>query len=246
MKGRAIVLGVFFVLSFAGTVAPAHAQQPEPLPPPSAPAPPPTYSPQNNPPPGYVPPQYGAQPPPQYGQPQYAPPGYGYGQPQYPPPAYQPTVPRKGRWRDGDPIPVGYHVEEVPRYGLATAGWIVLLIPYVIGLFGAAIAQFENQSGWLAAPVLGPAMYLGQRKWTGGCKHNSSDGLGCAGDVLVATGIGIDLAMQVAGATMILFGYLTTRPELVRDEPRAAGRLRLRPMPMTIGTGYGLGLGTAF
>jgi hypothetical protein len=87
-------------------------------------------------------------------------------------------------------------------------------------------------------------MMIGQRK-NEGCRH-SDDGLGCAADALVITGVAIDGVMQLAGASLILAGYLTTRSELVRNEYGApSGRVRLLPVAVGRG-GYGIGIGAAF
>lgn len=182
-----------------------------------------------------------------YAPPQPAPQGPQYPQyqqyPQYPqyqqyPQSYRP---RPARYREGDPIPPGYHVEDKPRMGLVVSGWVLLLVPYVIGAFSAVAADFENKSAWLTAPVLGPWALIGQRRYLG-CKRDGDvgDGLGCAADALVVTGLVFSGIMQTLGATFVVIGYSATKPELVRDD-RA---LRVRPMP--VGSGYGLGLGATF
>lgn len=178
--------------------------------------------------PPQYPPQYQQQPPPQYPlDPQY---------PQYPRSYRQ----RSQRWRDGDPVPPGYHVEERPRQGLVTAGLIMVLVPYGIGLLAAAAAKFDNQSTWLAAPVVGPWFMMGQRHYAVCTKSDTQNSLGCVGDIFLVMGLVIDGVVQTTGATLFLVGFLATKPDLVRDD-RA-----LRIAPTRIGSGYGLGLTSGF
>src|SRR4029079_10831634 len=101
-----------------GESAPDTGDDPGARPPSS----PPGYPPPGYPPPGYPPPGY---PPPGYPPPGYPPPGYGY-----PPPGYYGEPSERRAWREGDPIPPGYHVEERPRSGLIVAGSIMIGVPY--------------------------------------------------------------------------------------------------------------------
>jgi len=189
-------------------------------------------------------PQY-AQP--QYGQPQYAQPyTYAPQDPRYPQgqvmyPVYQ--RPRPHAYRDGDPIPPGYHVEEKPRSGLVTGGLIMVLVPYSIGVFATLAANFGNESSWLLAPVVGPWMTMGQRRYNGcdsSAKSDASNALGCTGDVFVTMGLIVSGILQAAGGTLLLVGILNPKSTLVRDD--AALHIR----PMNVGSGYGLGLQSAF
>ena len=165
-----------------------------------------------------------------------------YQQPQYPqyqqmPPPY--TSPRS-RWRDGDPVPPGYHVEEKPRSGLVTGGLIMVLVPYSIGAFAAISAKFGNESTWLLAPVVGPWLTMGARNYFSCPRSGGGDTLGCAADVFVVMGLVVSGVVQAAGATLLLVGVLNPKPTLVHDDTS------LRVRPMTIGSGYGLGLQAGF
>jgi hypothetical protein len=140
-------------------------------------------------------------------------------------------------YKEGRPIPVGYHVEEVPNKGLVTAGWITTTIPYGIGLFVAVSADFKNQSGWLAVPIVGPWLLMGKRSY--GCHDahgDTQESVDCVADVFVVMGLLTDGVIQAAGGSLLLAGHLSTKTVLVRDEEQA-----LRVAPMRVGTGYGLG-----
>ncbi|HMJ12990.1 MAG TPA: hypothetical protein VK524_16325 [Polyangiaceae bacterium] len=146
-------------------------------------------------------------------------------------------------YREGAPIPVGYHREERPRTGLVTAGWIVTAIPYGVGLAAAAGSEFRNQGGWLAVPFAGPWLTMGRRDYSCGDSNqddDGSEGLNCAGEVFLILGLIFDGVMQAAGGTLLLIGYTSPKTLLVRDE----AKLRLRPMH--IGSGHGLGVDGSF
>lgn len=146
-------------------------------------------------------------------------------------------------YREGAPIPVGYHREERLRTGLVTAGWIVTAIPYGAGLIAAAGSDFRNQSGWLAVPFAGPWLTMGRREYSCGDSDENADGregLSCVGDVFLVMGLIFDGVVQAAGGTMLLIGYTSPKTLLVRDD----AKLRLRPMH--IGSGHGFGLDGSF
>jgi hypothetical protein len=235
---RALLFGVLALMVPLALARHAHATQPAGDIGVVQPQGTPTQPPPSTPPPQYQPqPQY--QPPPQYqGQPQYqpAPPVQYQYQPKPPPPA-----PSK-HWEEGDAVPEGYHVEERPRQGLVVGGFVLILVPYAISALTAVGAKGDNETNWLFAPVAGPWFLMGRRHYA--CCSNSAtssdSGLGCVADVFVVTGLIVDGILQATGATLLLLGYLNTKPALVRDE-RA---LRIRPM--RIGNGYGAGLGAMF
>jgi hypothetical protein len=159
----------------------------------------------------------------------------------YPQPAYAPPPPTK--WRSGDPVPLGYHVEQRPRDALVTAGLVVTLVPYIFSAIGAYAADSKNESGWLYVPFAGPWITIGRRDYS--CNPDASnpstgDSLRCVGDVFLVMALITDGILQAAGGTLLLVGYTVTKPELVRDDAA------VRFAPMRIGTGYGAGLLGAF
>ena len=176
--------------------------------------------------------------------PAYYPPPYPYPPYPYPPPAYQRRpMPDELPYREGAPIPVGYHREERPRTGLITAGWIVTAIPYGVGLVAAAGSEFRNQSGWLAVPYAGPWLTIGRRDYSCDDSAEESDaneGLKCFGDVFLVMGLVFDGLVQAAGGTMLLIGHTSPKTLLVRDEAT------LRVRPMHVGSGHGLGIDGSF
>jgi hypothetical protein len=139
-------------------------------------------------------------------------------------------------YREGTPLPRGYHLEERPRKGFVTAGWVATGVAYTAGMFGAFARRYENESGWLALPFAGPWITLGRRDYACiGKRQAEHNGVRCAGDVIIAPLILLGMA-QAAGGTFLMIGYLSTREYAVRDQ----SALTLVPSP--VGSGYGLSL----
>jgi hypothetical protein len=140
-------------------------------------------------------------------------------------------------WREGDPVPPGYHVEDLPRSGLVKAGYIVTGIPYFFSVVTALAASNNNESGWLLVPFAGPWITMGRRDY--GCDadamhQTTGNALSCVADVFVVMGLIFDGVVQATGGALLLSGYVATKPGLVRNDAR------LRLTPVRIGGGAGL------
>jgi hypothetical protein len=173
----------------------------------------------------------------------YAYPPYPYPYPYhhpyaYPPPAPPPQEPaRELRYKEGEPTPPGYRYEERMRSGMVIAGALALGIPYTLGLYGAAAANFDNGSGWLAVPAAGPFLMIGARD--GSCDEHtegSRQALECAGDVYLTMLLVLDGLVQTAGAALLLIGVTSPKKLWVRQD------IALSVSPTRVGSGYGLGM----
>jgi hypothetical protein len=145
-------------------------------------------------------------------------------------------------YEDGDPIPQGYRLREQPRRGLVIGGSLMTGVPWVFSVTGAVGADFEDNSGFLLLPAVGPWLMLA----TGGakdrdCPSTSSIDDYCDGDrsalrsILVLDGL-----VQTGGTIMFILGLKYPRKRLVRDDVTVS----LAPTPLGR-DGYGLGaLGT--
>jgi hypothetical protein len=147
-------------------------------------------------------------------------------------------LPPRYVYREGTPIPSGYHLEERPRGGFVKAGFIVTGVAYSTGLIGAFSANFANESGWLALPFAGPWITIGRREY--GCfgKRRTEEGYDaakCLGDTVVVPLIFLGMA-QAAGGTFLAVGYIATREWAVRDDAA------FTVIPAQVGSGYGLQL----
>jgi hypothetical protein len=134
-------------------------------------------------------------------------------------------------WREGDPIPPGYHPEEKPRDGLAIAGGIVFAIPYFISLLVAA-SSHNSTDEVLYAPVIGPFLRIG----------DNSAGTNVA-DIVADVFLAMDGAAQAGGVTMLILGTTTTKTVLVRNDVASMPVI----VPMRFGNdGYGVGVAARF
>jgi len=132
------------------------------------------------------------------------------------------------RYRDDLPIPPGYEVVESPIRSMVMGGILAIGIPYVIGLSGALLADFKDQSAWLAVPVAGPWLMRGFR--------------GSDGDRELRTILGVDGLVQGLGVILVGVGLNVTRKELVRTSFESAW---VAPVGMGKG-GYGIAAGAKF
>src|SRR5262249_40914375 len=154
---------------------------------------------------------YQQQPPPGYQQ-QPPPPGYGY----YPPPPgwYYQQPPATLPYRKDEPIPPGYRLEKRPRTRLLIPGAPVTGGPYLIGLSAASASKFDNKTGFLAIPGLGPWLTLATRDTTT-CYDNFGSGVSntytCPENAAVVMVLVLDALVQTTGAILFLVGIASDR-----------------------------------
>lgn len=246
LLGSTIVcLGMLGVPHVAFAQAPAApTAQPAPAP---APAPAPTQAPA---PWGSA---TGQAPPPPAGQPAQQAPGYapppGYKlvpvqeqpqqQPQYQQPQYQqPSTPRELPYSEGQTVPPGYRVVEKSRRGLIIAGLVTTGVAWSFSVTAAVTADYEDNSGFLLIPVLGPWLMLA----TGGaddppCVDDGGGNEFCDSNAGLRGVLVLDGLVQTAGAVMFVLGVANPSKRLLRDD------VSFRVAPMKIGkTGNGLGV----
>jgi len=144
-------------------------------------------------------------------------------------------------YEDGDAIPAGYRVREQARRGLVIGGSIMTGVPWIFSVTGAVGNDFEDKTGFLLIPGIGPWVMLA----AGGardrdCEATSVDTY-CHGSrselraILVLDGM-----VQTAGAVMFALGLKYPRKRLVRQDVTVS----VAPTPLGH-DGYGLGaLGT--
>jgi hypothetical protein len=128
-----------------------------------------------------------------------------------PPPEYPYTA--------GDLLPEGYHIEDRPKRGLVTAGYLVTGIPWGLGLLVGAARRFNNEMHWLVLPVAGPWLTFAYRERA--CNEigeTAFDSPHCVYDRMAEWLLIADGVVQAAGATFLVLGYSATSPHAVRDE----------------------------
>jgi len=119
------------------------------------------------------------------------------------------------------PVPPGYTVVERPAKGLTTGGVVGLSVSYAAAVIVGASQGFENGTGWLAVPLVGPWGAIATRKYE--CKAASvAEARRCVnnavGEVQLVTFMAMDGLAQTAGALVTLAGLLSTQEELVRSD----------------------------
>jgi hypothetical protein len=144
-------------------------------------------------------------------------------------------------------VPPGYRLERRPRTGLIIAGAVVTAVPYFIGLSIASAAKFDNSTGFLAIPAIGPWLTLAVRdnnncydQFSGNSSVSTSTY--CPADAGVVTLLVLDALVQTTGALLFVIGIASDRELLVRQD---VAKLRLTPLRFN-GGGHGVGLRGTF
>ncbi|WP_437730034.1 hypothetical protein [Sorangium sp. So ce1335] len=149
-----------------------------------------------------------------------------------PPPGYYagPGAPAAGPkvlpWREGEPVPPGYHPEARVRKGLVISGAIVFGTVYLFTAIGGADAVYRGSSGYAAlfVPCAGPFLTLATTRQ----------------DDLETMALVLDGLVQITGAALLLPGLLVPKTVLVRND---VGKPFVLPTPMSFGpSSAGLGL----
>jgi len=142
-------------------------------------------------------------------------------------------------YEDGDPIPPGYRLVTRKRRGLIIAGSIVTGVPWAFGVMGAVGNDFQDNTGLLLIPVIGPwALLATNTARDGSC--GPTDSFCDASKASLRSALVLDGIVQLAGASMFVAGMFFPRTRLVRRD------VVVSVVPTTLGHGgYGIGaLGT--
>jgi hypothetical protein len=142
-------------------------------------------------------------------------------------------------WRNGDPIPAGYHPSQRMRVELVLAGAASLVWSYSVLLDAAA------QTGdkvWLM-PVVGPFIEVGHY----GIPHGDGSTLDVIGQAVYASFdavLVLDGVVQAAGVVMLVLGLTVPKTVVVRND---LGVIKsIRPVPMAANSMGGLGIAAQF
>jgi hypothetical protein len=148
-------------------------------------------------------------------------------------------------YRAGLPVPPGYRVEHRSANGLIGGGLTTLIIAYTTAIVVGANAKFEQGTGWLLLPVVGPWAAIGARSY-----HCENDPLranqcvsGAFNEVQTIAILSADAVVQATGAVLFVAGLASGHDELVRSDLLASVRLS----PRAVGAnGFGLGVDGRF
>lgn len=151
---------------------------------------------------------------------------------------------------EGQPTPPGYRLETRPATGLIVGGLLTWGMAYAVGVAYAAAHDFEDGSGWVAAPLVGPWAAIGARDF--GCELTGASVAatrrevdqcvdGALGEVEATAVLTADGILQAMGASLFLIGLASSESIWVRSD--IAG-LELRPGAR--GARFGLTLQRSF
>jgi len=148
-------------------------------------------------------------------------------------------------YRAGLPVPPGYHVEHRSANGLIGGGLVTLVVSYATALVVGASDKFENGTGWLALPVIGPWAAIGARSY--GCDNDPLHANACVNgafnEVQTIAILSADAVVQATGAVLFIAGLASGRDELVRNDSPVA----LRFSPRALGaSAFGFGVDGRF
>jgi len=148
-------------------------------------------------------------------------------------------------YREGLPIPLGYHVEHRSANGLIGAGLASLIISYTAAIVLGASANFKDGTGWLVLPVVGPWAAIGARSYH--CDNNPLHANQCVSgafsEVQTIAILSGDAVIQATGTVLFIAGLASGSDELVRSDLRASVRIS----PRSVGaTGFGIGVDGLF
>jgi hypothetical protein len=147
-------------------------------------------------------------------------------------------------YREGMPVPPGYRVEHRAANGLIGGGLASLIISYTTAIVIGASAKFEDGTGWLILPVIGPWAAIGARSYS--CDNNPLHANACVNgafsEVQTMAILSADAVVQATGAVLFVVGLASGRDELVRSD-----LVTVRVSPRAVGAnGFGFGVDGRF
>ena len=136
-------------------------------------------------------------------------------------------------YRDGAPIPQGYHVEEKMRKSAISIGSIVFPLSY--GLTTVS-SLFGGSAEYLMYPVMGPFLTMAKRD-NFECGDGSLSSLCTMGDVSIYFVLTVFAIAQISSLASIGIGILYKEKRLIKDSSRA--KVQLSPILFKSGGGVG-------
>jgi hypothetical protein len=120
------------------------------------------------------------------------------------------------------PVPPGYQVVTRPATGVITGGAVGLAASYGTAFILGAAHGFDNASGWLAFPVVGPWLAITQRTYEQCTATLIQQARKCVNhavkEVEYITFVAVDGVAQAATGFLLLAGFLSSKDELIRND----------------------------
>jgi len=123
-----------------------------------------------------------------------------------------------------------------PRVGLIIGGGIMFAVGYSIAFAIAAGTDYNDVSGFLAVPVVGPFITMARHDY-GDCANSVDCAAVRVGDTFATIGLVLNFLLQAGGATMLIVGITVPKKEEVPQ---------VSVGPMAVGSGVGLGATLSF
>lgn len=123
----------------------------------------------------------------------------------------------------GDPVPPGYRLHARPRHGLIVGGSVLGGVPWALGVTAAVTSNFDDNTGYLFVPVLGPWLVM----ISGGAEDNCGVSDVCTDRSFTRMILALDGLAQAAGAILIIVGVHEPERLLVRERIVGVGPARL-------------------
>jgi len=120
------------------------------------------------------------------------------------------------------PVPPGYEIVRRPASALLAGGIVGMGISYGTALIVGATQGFDNASGWLAVPIVGPWAAIADRNYDQCNLATVTQARRCASKVVsevqYITFVAVDGVFQIASSFIILAGAMSARDELLRQD----------------------------
>jgi hypothetical protein len=120
------------------------------------------------------------------------------------------------------PVPPGYKVVTRPARGIITGGAVGLAASYGTAAILGAARGFDNASGWLAAPIIGPWLAITQRTYPNCVATMIDQARRCINravhEVQYITFVAVDGVFQLATGFLLLAGLMSSKDELIRED----------------------------
>jgi hypothetical protein len=121
-------------------------------------------------------------------------------------------------YEEGRPIPPGYRVVRQVRRGLIIPGAIVTGVLWSISLTGAVAADWDNSSGFLIIPGLGPWLMLVAGGARNHCSQSQYSYSYCDDNSGLRSVLVLDALGQTAGMALLVSGLAFQRVRVLRDD----------------------------
>jgi hypothetical protein len=129
----------------------------------------------------------------------------------------KPSTPVDLPYEEGRPPPPGYRLVERPRSGLITSGLIITGVAWGISVTAAAGNDFEDGTGFLVLPVVGPWLTIAARR-TENCVDTASGTICEASNSSARAALVLDGLVQTTGAVLFVIGVSSTKKRYLRND----------------------------